>query len=241
MTANSKLSADPLYKQVRDLLSRRIASGVWQAGSVLPSELDLARELGVSPGTVRKALELLEKDRLLWRRQGRGTFVADQGSEELVARFSNVRDVNGRHIGGCMELLSQTSGAATPIEQRHLQLEAAEPVVRTSRRRRNETGIFMYEEACLAVSRFSGLAGADAGNYRISGLAQRYGVHLGHACEKVTQDKASAEAAELLEVEPDTVLLKLERTVFTIDGRPVEWRVGLCLTRGGVTYAAEMS
>jgi GntR family transcriptional regulator len=241
MAASSKLSAEPLFKQVRDLIVRRIASGVWPAGSMLPGELVLARELGVSPGTVRKALEGLEKDRLLKRRQGRGTFVADQGSEELRARFSNLRDDKGRRMSGNMELLSQTSDLASPAEQRHLQLEPSEPVVRTSRRRRDEVGIFMLERACLAVSRFSGLTAADAGNYRISGLALQYGVQLGQASEKVTQEKASPEAAELLEVEPHTALLRLERTVFTVGGLPVEWRVGLCVMRDGVTYAAQMS
>jgi GntR family transcriptional regulator len=241
MAASSKLSTDPLYMRVRDLVSRRIASGVWQVGSILPSEADLARELGVSPGAMRRALDLLEEDRVLCRRQGRGVFVADPGSDELATRFSNFRDSNGRRITGHMELMSQTTGPADPTERRHLQLEQAEPVVRTSRRRRDETGIFMYEEACLAVTRFPGLAAEDTGNYRISALAQRYGVRLGKACEKVAQRRASAEAADLLEVEPGTALLRLERTIHGIDGLPVEWRVGLCLTRDGIAYAAEMS
>jgi GntR family transcriptional regulator len=241
MAAHSKLLTDPLYKQIRDLLAHRIATGVWQVGAMLPNELELARELGVSPGTVRKALEVLEKDRLLWRRQGRGTFVADHGSDELAARFSNIRDGNGRRISGSLELLSQMTGTATPTEQRNLQLQSTEPVVRTRRRRRDGAGVFMYEEACLALARFPGLEGADTGNYRISGLAQQHGIHLGRACEKVTQQEASAQAAELLEIEEGTPLLKLDRTVFTMDGLPVEWRVGLCLPRDGVAYAAEMS
>ena len=91
----------------------------------------------------------------------------------------------------------------------------------------------MLERACLAVSRFSGLTAADAGNYRISGLALQYGVQLGQASEKVTQEKASPEAAELPRSgEPHTALLRLERTVFTIGGLPVECRVGLCVMRG---------
>ena len=48
----------PLYGQVRDTLIRRLVDGVWQPGQPLPSEIQLAAELGVSQGTVRKALEL---------------------------------------------------------------------------------------------------------------------------------------------------------------------------------------
>jgi GntR family transcriptional regulator len=50
-----------LYLQVRDALSQRIASGEWMPGFALPNEGDLAREVGVSSGTMRKALELMER------------------------------------------------------------------------------------------------------------------------------------------------------------------------------------
>jgi GntR family transcriptional regulator len=49
----------PLYLQVRDVLAERIVSGDLLPGSAIPSETDLAREIGVSAGTVRKALQLM--------------------------------------------------------------------------------------------------------------------------------------------------------------------------------------
>lgn len=49
-----------LFLQVRDAFAERIASGDWKPGFALPNEGDLAREMGVSSGTVRKALELME-------------------------------------------------------------------------------------------------------------------------------------------------------------------------------------
>ncbi len=48
MAPGGKFSVQPLYLQVRNLLAERIASGVWVPGSMLPNEMDLARELGVS-------------------------------------------------------------------------------------------------------------------------------------------------------------------------------------------------
>ena len=52
----------PLYRQVYDLLVRRIAEGAWRPAEALPSEQALAAELGVSQGTVRKALDALASD-----------------------------------------------------------------------------------------------------------------------------------------------------------------------------------
>ena len=58
----------PLHVQVRDALAQRIATGEWKPGDAIPSENDLARQLGVSPGTIRRSLHLLESEHLLKRR-----------------------------------------------------------------------------------------------------------------------------------------------------------------------------
>ena len=88
--SSGRFSNRPLYLQLRDALAERIAGGQWKPGSAIPNESDLAREFGVSTGTMRKALDLMETERLLTRRQGRGTFVNDHASDELSARFSNL-------------------------------------------------------------------------------------------------------------------------------------------------------
>src|SRR5919202_1506403 len=85
--AEIPLGYRPLYRQVRALLVRRLAEGVWQPGQLLPSEGQLAAELGVSQGTVRKALDALTAERLLVRRQGRGTFVAEHDGERILFHF----------------------------------------------------------------------------------------------------------------------------------------------------------
>lgn len=68
--------SQPLYLQAIDTLRNRIAAGDWAPGGLLPSEPKLAKSLGVSQGTVRKALQQMSRDGLLDRRQGVGTFVA---------------------------------------------------------------------------------------------------------------------------------------------------------------------
>ena len=67
------ISTKPLFQQVRDHLTERIAKGEWKPGMALPNEGDLAREFEVSSGTMRKALILMADQRLVERRQGRGT------------------------------------------------------------------------------------------------------------------------------------------------------------------------
>src|SRR5690606_30748158 len=77
---DTRLAARPLYLQVRDVLVQRIVVGHWKPGAPLPNETHLAQQLGISSGTVRKALDLMEVERIVTRRQGRGTFVNDYAS-----------------------------------------------------------------------------------------------------------------------------------------------------------------
>ena len=128
-----RFSNRPLYLQLRDALAERIASGEWKPGSAIPNESDLAREFGVSAGTMRKALDLMEAERLLTRRQGRGTFVNDQTSDELAARFTNLRVPDGSRLCGEVRHVEVTEGRANDAECRRLRLRPDERVYRIHR------------------------------------------------------------------------------------------------------------
>ncbi len=66
----------PLYLSIADALRRRIEAEEWQIGDRLPAESVLASELFVSRVTLREALQLLEREGLVVRRHGVGSFVA---------------------------------------------------------------------------------------------------------------------------------------------------------------------
>jgi len=75
---NLKASAGPLYLTIAQLMRGRIVAGHWQPGAQLPTLNALIREFGASRMTVRQAVSVLEREGLVWRRQGKGTFVADK-------------------------------------------------------------------------------------------------------------------------------------------------------------------
>ncbi|MFC3701066.1 GntR family transcriptional regulator [Reinekea marina] len=77
----------PKYVQVSDLLIREIKAGHWREGERLPVEAELAVELKVAVGTLRKALTLLESEGLLERRQGSGTYVKKPPKEAAYQLF----------------------------------------------------------------------------------------------------------------------------------------------------------
>jgi GntR family transcriptional regulator len=71
-----KVDKTPLYLQARQYLLSLVEDGTFQPGEQLPSEADLAVQLGISRPTLREALHNLEQEGLIVRRHGVGTFVS---------------------------------------------------------------------------------------------------------------------------------------------------------------------
>jgi GntR family transcriptional regulator len=180
---------------------------------------------------MRKALDRLEANRLVTRLQGRGTFVEDHSKDAYASRFERFRDMGGGSLELESRILAQEPGEADPTEQARLELRSPQRVLRTTRVRLRGNKPFLYETAVLATSRFPALNGNPYGDYQLGAFAQRHGVLLGQAEEHLTLSEAGGDAVGLLDVEPGTILLRLDRIVRSLTGEPVEWRVGLCPLR----------
>ncbi|HEY7548861.1 MAG TPA: GntR family transcriptional regulator [Hyphomicrobiaceae bacterium] len=201
----SRFSRRALYLQVRDALAARIATGEWRPGAVLPSENDLARELGVSPGTTRKALKLLEAERLVARRQGHGTFVIDPASPEGALRYSNICTRDGERIAG--EVKVRPEDRVCHMQRLHLFNGAP----------------FVVEEVFLLSALFPGLTERKDLSCPIGSLAQEFGILLGRAEERLSLGAVTTASAELLSLATGAPVLMLDRLIYAIDGTPVEW------------------
>src|SRR6187549_2228878 len=85
MPTISSAAPGPLYQQIIDGLKRDISEGRLPAGAPLPSFRQLAEELMVSLITVKRAYEELEREGIIYRRQGLGTFVSERGHDRTRA------------------------------------------------------------------------------------------------------------------------------------------------------------
>jgi GntR family transcriptional regulator len=217
-----------LFLQVRDELAERIATGTWKAGSTLPNEVQLSNEFGVSQGTIRKALDLLESERIVVRRQGRGTFVLDQDTGEMASRFCSVFNAMGQKINGQITCLRSEFALPDDDEVRRLRIGRDEKILRSWRLHSYRNRPLMYERTSLVTRHFAGLECSVLGSHRITSLAQRQGLHLSHAAETVRPVCCPEDVATELEVEPTTPVLHLERTVFTDRNVRLECRIAWC-------------
>jgi GntR family transcriptional regulator len=80
----SPAAPGPLYRQIVDGMKRAIGEGRLAPGEPLPSFRALAEDLLVSLITVKRAYEELEREGIIFRKQGLGTFVAENGTERSL-------------------------------------------------------------------------------------------------------------------------------------------------------------
>ena len=222
MQSNSRFQVRPLYLQVRDALLERIKDGRWKPGANLPSEIDLYRQLGVSLGTLRKALGILESEQLIVREPGRGTFVRNPQADRALARFNPIRGADGAPLRGQVRSRKVKLAQPTPAERTALRLKPGEQVVRIQRIRVHDERPFAYEQTSLSERRFPGLADeADFPN-ELEELVQDRGIILARAEAKVRVAPAPPAAAQALSVAERAPMLSVERLAFDTDQEPIE-------------------
>lgn len=219
----------PLYYQLENVLREKIASGSFAPGERLPTENELIQAYGVSRITVRQALQALSKDGLIERQQGRGTFVSSRKSRK--ARFSGVI-----HLTGSLDELI-AMGMDTPVKVLEMNLVEADQheaelleigvgtrIYRLKRLRLSEGKpfgmIFNYIPEEIGAKLTIEELGSGA---LLHTMETKLGIKLKTAIQEIHAELADPYAAKLLDVRVGTALLSIERTVYSDDGKPVEY------------------
>ena len=232
MNAVSVQGAGPLYAQVKALLTRRIVDGEWPAGSLIPSEQQLARELDVSQGTVRKAMNDLVAMNVLVRQQGKGTFVASHDARRALFQFFHITANDGAKSLPTSTVLSCTRRRANRQETELLQLPAGARLIQIQRVRELGGKPTILETIRVPSAMFPDLASRRKvlPNTLYQLYQDQYEVTVHRAEEKLRAVAADAEEARLLQVEKGAPLLEIERRALTLSGKPVELRLSRCNT-----------
>jgi len=223
-----------LYMQIKDLLTAKVGKGEWLPGSIIPSEINLAQELGVSQGTVRKAITELVENNVLTRKQGRGTFVSNHDSDRALFHFFHVTDNNGHKVLPDSRVLHCRRKPASRMEASKLQLAAGANIIRIERVRNFSAKPTMVETITLPAKPFGDLG--KEGNCNLPNTLyelyeKQYGITIHSADEQLRAVAASRHDAKILKLEVGTPLLEIERVALTLDKTPVELRISRCSTR----------
>lgn len=226
--------AMPLYIQIRELLIAKISKGDWLPGDSIPSEMNLSQELGVSQGTVRKAITELVEYNVLRRKQGRGTFVSNHDSQRALFHFFHVVDVNGHKVMPDSKVLRCHRKHASHGEALKLKLKDRADIIRIERVRNLSSSPTMIETITLPGHLFKDWDELDSGNlpnmlYEL--YEKQFGITIHSAEERLRAVAATKHDASLLNLEAGTPLLEIERVALTLNKSPVELRISRCNTK----------
>src|SRR6188474_2153877 len=217
----------PLYEQIKILLTNSLVAGEWKPGEAIPSEMDLAERYRVSQGTVRKAVEELAAEKILMRRQGKGTFVASHNEPAYQYRFLRLAPDSGERVAPHNFFFGLERGKASPEVARALGLKPGAAVTSFKRVMSFAGRPLVLDEIVFAASQFPGLTLVELEEFHgsvYSFYETVFGVRMIRAAERLQAVRADSVAAAHLKVAPGAPLLRIDRIAYTYGDKPVEWR-----------------
>lgn len=226
----------PLYRQVKRELQRVVESGRYGPGDTLPSEIVIAEALGVSIGTLRKAVDELVHEHVLVRMQGKGTFVALHNDDRFLFQFFHVEpreefpaeaDMRNREYPQ-VDCVAFTRMRADEVEAAALRIKPGDPVVRIDNRLSLAGRAVVHDRLVVAAYIFKGLNEKRflARPSTIYNLYQTdHGITVLRAHERARATAAGPETARILGVAIGLPVLEVHRVALTFGDKPVEYRV----------------
>ncbi|KVM69688.1 GntR family transcriptional regulator [Burkholderia gladioli] len=219
------LSPQPLYEQIKDTLRSRILDGSYPPHSRMPSESELCAMYGVSRITVRQALGDLQKEGLVFRLHGKGTFVSKPKAFQNVASLQGFAEAMSS-MG--YEIVNQLRSFGIVKADRHvaarLNLPEGASVAEIHRVRLLNREPVSLEITWVPEALGKRLAGADLATRDIFLILENdCGVPLGHADLSIDAILADDDIVEALRVEDGSPVLRIERLTHDEAGAPIDY------------------
>ncbi|WP_158735636.1 GntR family transcriptional regulator [Alteribacillus sp. YIM 98480] len=206
----------PLYYQLKEIIKEKINNGVWGVDDRIPNEIDLAKQYNLSRSTVRQAILTLVREGALYRKQGRGTFVAKPKLDADFINFYFPQDLGTQH-----KLIRNKEMECLPSINELLEIQSDQKVYELFRIR-----LFNEEPAALEKSYITSDLVPNFENNNFEGrlydlLSDEYGIDIVKAENYIEPIILEEYEASKLEVQPMTPALKLTRLGKDMTNQPV--------------------
>lgn len=216
----------PKGQALRGILEELLAA--LPPGAALPSERELAERYRLARMTVRSEIERLTAEGLVYRLQGRGTFVSEPRVAQAGALSSFTEDMVARGLSPGSTVLSSDVAEADGFLAAALELAPGDPVFRLDRVRTADGQPVAIEQAFLALSRFAGIEDVDfTAESLFTVLSERFGVSLRDARQRVVAAAIGPNEAPLLGVPEGEPGLRFHTVAWDGDGVPAYFAASL--------------
>ncbi len=216
----------PYYQQLKEWLLDQLSRRQAEPGQQIPSEAEFCRAFGVSRTVVRQCLDDLVNEGLLYRRKGKGTFVAKPKIHRSLFQklTSFYQDMVDHGFEPETHVVEQKLVRASKAIAEQLNLEAGSKVIRLVRLRSIEQEPLALSDTYLPYALCPGLLEEDFSHQSLyTLLEEKYGLEIARGRRAVEAIGANAEDARLLRCEMGSPLILLRGVCYLKNGCPVEY------------------
>jgi GntR family transcriptional regulator len=217
----------PAYKRIQGAILKRLEAGQLKPGDAVNSERELAKIHRVSLMTARHALAGLEREGLVLRRRGAGTFVAPP-KIHFNKLMSYTEQMSGRSLAVSSKLLFLGMIDTEQEIAARLALPATSPLIKIERLRLGVGEPFAIETCYLSAEDFVGLMQAPLDRVSLFSILEHdYGLEIAHADEEIDATTADPHSARLLGIANGAPVLRIRQVIYSTKGKTALYVLGL--------------
>jgi len=218
----------PLHKQISDWLKQEIESGALTSDEKLPSENELTKKFDVSRVTVRRALQTLENEQLIYRCQGLGSFVTDQRTHQSFSILNDfTEELEGSGMKASSKLISfeQVDISDHKDLLSYLDIENKKIAVKLERVRLGDGEPIAYDITWMPIFYGQLIEGYNLEETTIFKILEdEFDIPIEKGCYRMEASMADDKLAKQLNIDAQTPLLLMNRISYTIGEKPVYYQ-----------------
>lgn len=214
------------YEMIANKIRQRIQEELYPVDSLVPDQISLAKEFGVSRMTVKKAMDVLALEGLIFRKRGSGTFVKKtalkNGLNANAMEYEGLtKQLVGHDVKG--EIISFSVEFPEEEIRETLMLDKHDPVYKIIRLRIVDGEPYIIEHTFLNANLIPGLSEEALTTSIYQYIHNDLGLQFGGAYRKIHAAKSSKYDQEYLGCAVDDPVLEVEQVVHLEDGTPIEY------------------
>lgn len=217
-------SFEPAYAQLASILRQSMADGLLRPGNQLPSEAQLVERYGVSPMTVRRAINILADQGVVVAEQGRGTFVKPVAMSAATFQLGQLQNLFGNREGTTVQLLEARIIAADERVARKLAIREGKRTIYIRRLLWNSGEPAFYHREYLVYDPTRPIVEAEL---EVTALQQLFSGSskslLKHGEISIDATLLDEEESRLLKATQPMAAFCFEHLFYDFDNRPVSW------------------
>jgi GntR family transcriptional regulator len=222
----SKINPLPLYYQLKEILQEMIENEELKPGDMIPAERELCELQGVSRMTVNKAIMYLVNEGIIYREQGKGTFVSSPKEKQQISKLKGfTEEMEDKGFKSQTKILSFKLKPATKQIKKILEIEDSQiNLIEVKRLRFSNDEPLAIETVWLPQHLFNDMTkDMIEGKSLYSIFREQYGINPIKAKQTIEPIILSEYECKLLNQNPNSIALMFKRTTYSNDGTPIEY------------------